>query len=521
MKLPIGMIVCATAGLTACVNPASGEQATRKIVLLAGSLDKGHPRGTHEYEKALRYLKHCLDNTPGLEGVLTELHAHGWPEDPSTLDNADTIVLFGSGSDRVLEDHPFLVGDRLEVIDRQMKRGCGLVLLHWCTFAPNGPAGDHFLDWVGGYFDYQSGTDHPNKWYSRIKTEKTTTAIPSRDHPISRGLVPYELLEEYYYRIRFRENDPRLVPILNTPISDEAEPQSVAWAVERADGGRGFGFTGGHFLGNFFVENFRRMILNAILWTAHVEVPAGGVETRESRIRALILTGHNHPAHDWRAVTEALQEALSPDARFEVEVTEDPEFLAKSELHTFDVLVFNYVNWMRPGLSPAAKENFQKHLAEGGGLSVIHFANGAFNYSLPDTPDSDWPEFRKRIVRRVWIHGEGQSAHDPYGKFKVQIAKPDHPITRGMKAFETVDELYYNQIGELPIEPLVTAKSANSGRDEPLAWAYDYEQGRVFQTLLGHAAESVRAPGAADLIRRGTAWAAGRIPMDIPVLPGD
>jgi hypothetical protein len=57
------------------------------------------------------------------------------------------------------------------------------------------------------------------------------------------------------------------------------EPQHVAWACERADGGRGFGFTGAHFHRNWGDENFRKLVLNAILWTAKAEVPRQGVRS--------------------------------------------------------------------------------------------------------------------------------------------------------------------------------------------------------------------------------------------------
>jgi hypothetical protein len=53
-------------------------------------------------------------------------------------------------------------------------------------------------------------------------------------------------------------------------------PQTLAWACERPSGGRGFGFTGGHVHKNWGDENFRRVVVNAILWTAQVEIPAGG-----------------------------------------------------------------------------------------------------------------------------------------------------------------------------------------------------------------------------------------------------
>ena len=46
-----------------------------------------------------------------------------------------------------------------------------------------------------------------------------------------------------------------------------------------ADGGRGFGFTGGHFHDNWGNDNYRKVVLNALLWTAKAEVPAEGVES--------------------------------------------------------------------------------------------------------------------------------------------------------------------------------------------------------------------------------------------------
>ena len=51
------------------------------------------------------------------------------------------------------------------------------------------------------------------------------------------------------------------------------------WCIERQDGGRGFGFTGGHFHKNWGDENFRKVFLNALLWVAKAEVPADGVQS--------------------------------------------------------------------------------------------------------------------------------------------------------------------------------------------------------------------------------------------------
>ncbi|HEY2840669.1 MAG TPA: ThuA domain-containing protein [Pirellulales bacterium] len=497
---------------------AAEETKPKKVVFIAGT--KSHGPGHHEYEQGLRLLAHCLETSPNLPKLKTEVHTDGWPKDEKTLDDADTIVLFSDGSDHDERDHPLLRAERLAKLSRLMKQGRGLVALHYTIFVPNEKGGQQFLDWIGGYFDYQSGPA-ANGWYSKIATHATRPRAGDEKHPICRGVTPFDLKEEYYYNLRFRADDKRLTPILVTDIPGEPQPQTVAYAVERADGGRGFGFSGGHFHSNWQVPNFRKLVLNAIVWSAGLEVPAGGVESttlEEERakadarpVRALLVTGDQHPAHLWRETSPPLVEALSAlDPRFKVTVVEDPEALARLELKDYDLVVLNYCNWEKPGLSDAAKANFVKYLQAGGGLAIIHFSNGAFNFSLPKAEKSDWPEYRTKICRRVWDHTPGKSGHDAYGRFIVEVADPEHEITRGLKSFETADELYFRQQGEEPIHVLATAHSKAIDHDEPMAFVYEYGKGRVFQTVLGHDAAAIRNPPVAELIHRGATWVARR-----------
>jgi type 1 glutamine amidotransferase len=58
------------------------------------------------------------------------------------------------------------------------------------------------------------------------------------------------------------------------------ESQHVAWAFERPDGGRGFGYTGGHVHMNWQNDDNRKLMLNAILWTAKVKIPESGVQSK-------------------------------------------------------------------------------------------------------------------------------------------------------------------------------------------------------------------------------------------------
>lgn len=477
--------------------------AQARRVLFVASPPDNHPAGTHEYERTCRRLAHAV------EVAAPEVRAEvslGWPND-AALARADALVMYTAGADRRREDHPLLADPaHLAALEREAARGLGIVTLHWSTIVPN-DVGERFLEWTGGHFDHQSGAA-ANGWASRITHALGHPTLATPEHPVSRGLpAEFSLRDEYYHALRFRP-DGDVTPLLEVDLGG---PEVVAWCRERANGGRGFGFTGGHFAANYGDANVGRMILNAVLWCAHVEVPATGADVAgAAAIRALVVTGHDHPAHPWGEKTVALREALERDPRYEVTVIEDPEVLGRDALEGVDVVLLNYCNWERPGLSAPARDALLAYVEDGGGLVPVHFANGAFHPSLPGAGDSDWPAYRERLVRRVWDHAPGASGHDAYGSFPVQVTDVAHPITAGLTDWEAQDELYYRQAGDEPIEPLVTARSKDLAREAPLAWAYDVAAGRAFQTVLGHDAASLRVPGTADLIRRGTTWAAGR-----------
>ena len=77
-------------------------------------------------------------------------------------------------------------------------------------------------------------------------------------------------------------------PDVRRDVLEKKEPQHVAWASENPGGGRGFGFTGGHFHWNWGDPNFRKLVLNAILWTANIEVPKDGVSDKPVTLDDLV-----------------------------------------------------------------------------------------------------------------------------------------------------------------------------------------------------------------------------------------
>ncbi|MEM9701079.1 MAG: hypothetical protein AAF907_01390, partial [Planctomycetota bacterium] len=195
-----------------------------------------------------------------------------------------------AGGNRDEKNHPLLVGDRWEQLEAAADRGCGVVLLHWSTFLPD-RLNDSAMAVVGGRFDYEGG-DHPQGWESRIDFAEPTVT-PAADHPVAAGVEPHRLHDEFYHRLAFPKSKAGWTPLLTAPLPDKSGAQqageaTVAWALERAvrPGGRthrAVGFTGGHFQKNVAGEtaepNHRRFLLNAITWTAGLDIPRGGVRT--------------------------------------------------------------------------------------------------------------------------------------------------------------------------------------------------------------------------------------------------
>jgi type 1 glutamine amidotransferase len=253
----------------------------KKIVFIPGN--DSHGVGEHEHLGGCKLLADLLNKSvSGINAVVTE---QGWPKDTTILDDADAIVMYSDGG----AGH--MVIPHMAHIDRLMKKGVGLVNLHYAVEITNGEGGQNFLKWVGGYFE--------TNWSVNPFWTATFDSLPA--HPITNGVKPFSARDEWYYHMRFVENNNNLVSILKQlppdssltrpdgphennaavrkAVLEDKQPQTVAWAYTRSDGGRGFGFTGGHVHMNWRNDDYRKLVLNAIVWTAKMEVPDTGIVT--------------------------------------------------------------------------------------------------------------------------------------------------------------------------------------------------------------------------------------------------
>ena len=240
------------------------DAAPRKIVFL---WSKGH----HPNEPSSILFKHCLENAENLKGIACEVH-ETWPADPKTLEDAAAIVIYSEGNNKVGVPHPVLTAEHIPVLDRLAAKGAGIVLIHYALYGSREVEAPKQLAWCGAYYDFQGyGSKHG-------VSKKPLVCTPAAgDHPILRGWKEFTLAEnEMYHKLKFTE-DPKPTAILTCNLS--GGPQVVAWALERKDGGRGFGFGDGHFYSAWLLDDCRTMILNGIVWAARMEVPPEGVKT--------------------------------------------------------------------------------------------------------------------------------------------------------------------------------------------------------------------------------------------------
>ena len=284
------LLVCMIV-VSACAG-VNAEDTMKKLVIVAGK--PSHPPRMHEFNAGVQLLVKCLKDVPGLR---TEFVLNGWPQDESIFDGADGIVFYmdGGGRHELVQE----AGRRLKLAEEWTSQGVGIGCMHYGVEFIRDQAGQQFQRWIGGHYE--------NMFSCNPIWEPEFTQFP--EHPVTRGVKPFTIKDEWYFNMRFIDNLPgnqaesasgmKFVPILvsapsdavrNGPYvypkgpyahiqADKGRAEAMMWAVEREDGGLGFGFTGGHFHDNWSNDNYRKVVLNAMAWLAKANVPEQGIES--------------------------------------------------------------------------------------------------------------------------------------------------------------------------------------------------------------------------------------------------
>ncbi|WP_018969086.1 ThuA domain-containing protein [Rubritalea marina] len=263
------------------VCSAEERSNNKKILFIAGP--QSHQVGEHEHRAGCLLLIKALKES-GLD-VDTELYAmqkgdqHLWPQDENLFEEVDTAIVYADAAGRMDQK-------TLDRVQQAVDRGMGLMFIHYGVH-PSVEVGEkYFMQWIGGYFNNDVSVN-PH-WFA--------TLTPNSEHPVKNGIDKVEANDEWYYNMLFNAEHQVLASALvvperitkynniwHQPGDDQFGKQvAIMWANKPKDenASRGVGFTGGHYHSNWAVDNFRKLVLNAIVWTAKIDVPENGVESK-------------------------------------------------------------------------------------------------------------------------------------------------------------------------------------------------------------------------------------------------
>ena len=251
------------------------------ILIVVGPTN--HPPGTHEVAASGRLMADCLQRASNLSGVVKAEVVTALPQDQATLDRYASVVFIGDNFPLTqMPDAPA----SMSRFAAMMARGCGIVCVHFAVGLQAKDLPDdgahQLLYWLGGYFAVRA-----KHHQSVAKIFPSATIEPATvTHPICNGWTTFTLHDEPYINLwwggeHYRPST-RVTPIASSLLPPEKpQRETVAWATERSNDGRGFGIVMPHFYRNWANADLRRCIMNGIIWSAQLEVPAGGVVTAD------------------------------------------------------------------------------------------------------------------------------------------------------------------------------------------------------------------------------------------------
>ncbi|MEI8019579.1 MAG: ThuA domain-containing protein [Schlesneria sp.] len=253
--------VWASSSSSLFANDPAARISIPKRILLLGQRPDTHPKTTHEYMAGIRLIARFL-NEFGNYQVVIEQADNPWSDGPELLDGADAAVVFlTEGAKWVSEEK-----ERLAAFQRLASRSGGLCVLHWGMGTREAEPIADFVSLFGGCHG------GPDRKYKVDDFQLVPSLTP---HPILSGITPFNVHDELYYALKFPGMRRGHTVLLNAKIAEANQP--VAWAWQRDDSGRSFGFTGLHFHENWNRIEYRRLVVQGILWTLKETIPTEGL----------------------------------------------------------------------------------------------------------------------------------------------------------------------------------------------------------------------------------------------------
>ena len=210
--------------------------------------------------------------------------------------------------------------------------------------------------------------------------------------------------------------------------------------------------------------------------------------------RALIVWG-GWEGHEPEAGARILTDMLERE-EFDVRIETKTSAFLDPALAEFSLIIPIYT------MSSIAKEELsalEAAVRHGVGLAGYHGGMG--------------DAFRNEPAYQFMCGGQWVAHPGDIIGYRVDITRPDDPITSGIESFSYRSEQYY-----MHVDPAneVLATTTFSGEHAawiggvvmPVVWKRRHGEGRVFYSSLGHVASEFQTKEMAEIMRRGMLWAA-------------
>ncbi len=247
-----------------------------------------------------------------------------------------------------------------------------------------------------------------------------------------------------------------------------------------------------------------------------------GTEPSVSPLKVLLLAGGC--CHEYGKQKDVLKAGIEARVNARVDIIYSPDTSTHPPLSTYgnpdyargyDVVIHDECS--ADINDPAVVEAVLKPHRDGIPGVNLHCAMHSYRIGKPNeaakpgTPHAFWFDYL----------GLQSSGHGPQKPIQITFLQSDHPVTKGLQNWTTINEELYNNIMIWGgAQPLARGRQDGGGRigqtDAVVVWVNEYgaKRTRVFSTTLGHNTQTVGDVRYLDLVARGLLWSTKHLNED-------
>ncbi|HVA45012.1 MAG TPA: ThuA domain-containing protein [Pirellulales bacterium] len=224
-------------------------------------------------------------------------------------------------------------------------------------------------------------------------------------------------------------------------------------------------------------------------------------------LKTLLIAGGC--CHDYAKQKDLLKQGLEARANVEVTIVYSPDTTTKARFDIYenpdwakgyDVVIHDECTSQVTDM-PYLRNILNAHKS---GVPAVNLHCAMHSYRVGT---NDWFEFV----------GIQSAKHGPQLPIGITFVDKEHPVTRGLADWTTINEELYNNVTVLDsATPLARGKQKleKGESDFVVAWANQYGKTRVFSTTIGHNNDTVGDPRYLDLVTRGLLWSCDKLNGD-------